>query len=105
MYTRLFLNRTKNKYKEILNIALNETRLLVERNPEMGIYKVIYDQLTDIKDNIIIKNKIFTENEIFNKYTLGAIAVKNFDIEHDEYGQKLSDIFGGAVDYHQMPEE
>lgn len=29
---------------------------------------------------------------------------KNFDLETDKYGQKLSDIFGGTFDYYLMPE-
>lgn len=103
MYTRLFLNRTKKRYEEILNIAVDETLLLAEKNPDINIYRVIYNQLIDIKDNIIIKKTVFTEDEIFKRYNLGAIAVKNFDIEYDEYGQKLSDVFGGSIDYHQMP--
>ncbi|MDI1257331.1 MAG: immunity protein Tsi6 family protein [Flavobacterium sp.] len=105
MYTRLYLNRTKKKYRETLEMALAETLFLTQRTPSMTMYKVIYDQLVDIKENIILKNVVFTEDEIFGRYNLGAIAVKNFEVEEDEYAQKLSDVFGGSIDYYQMPEE
>ncbi|WP_185145395.1 hypothetical protein [Apibacter muscae] len=44
-----------------------------------------------------------TENEIYNRYNFGAIAAKNFNLDIDEYAQKLSDVFGGLFDYYTMP--
>ncbi len=104
MYTRLFLDRTKSKYNKIIAEAILETKALMEKFPEISMYKSIYDQIVDIQDQIIIKKIIFTEAEIFDRYSLGSIAVKNFDIENDEFAQKLSDIFGGSIDYSTMSE-
>lgn len=43
--------------------------------------------------------------ELYRKYSLGLIAVKNFDEATDEYAQKLIDSYGGAFDYYDMVEE
>ena len=51
------------------------------------------------------KNKIFSRFELYRRYSLGNIAVKNFDEESDEYSQKLIDSYGGAFDYYKMQEE
>lgn len=105
MYTRLNKNRTKKYYREIINIVTEETNILKKMSPDIRIYLSIYNQLIDIQDKIIVNSIVFSEEELYNRYTLGAIAVKNFDLDNDEYAQKLSDSFGGTFDYYQMPEE
>jgi hypothetical protein len=104
MYQRLHLNRTKAKYRQIVEETLVQTKASLERFPLIGMYKSIYNQIVDIKENIIDKNIRFSEDDMQQRYTLGAIAVKNFDLEHEEYGQRLSDIFGGADEYFDSPE-
>jgi hypothetical protein len=51
-----------------------------------------------------MKVYILIRKQITERYTLGAIAVKNFD-ESDEIYQRLCDIFGGAIVYHELPDE
>lgn len=105
MYKRLFLERTQTKYNKTIEEVILESKLLVKKFPEITMYESIYNQVLDIKMQIITNKMIFTELEISNKYNLGAIAVKNFDLENEEFAQKLSDIFGGSIDYHTMPKE
>ncbi|WP_312076431.1 immunity protein Tsi6 family protein [Chryseobacterium sp.] len=104
MYTRLDNNRTKKYYREIINSALLETEKLLKMSPEIIIYQSIYNQLADINEKIIKNHIIFSEDELYNRYSLGALAVKNFDLDNDEYAQKLSDSFGGTFDYNEMKE-
>lgn len=105
MYTRLHTKRTKKYYREIVDLAIEETKNLMEMSPKVGIYFSIYNQLVDIRQNIIVENKVFTKFDLYKRYSLGMIAVKNFDGNTDEYAQKLIDSYGGAFDYDKMPEE
>ena len=105
MYTRLNNRRTKKYYREVVNLAIKETRDLIAMSPKIVMYHSIYNQLIDIKLNIIEKNTIFSRFELYRRYSLGNIAVKNFDEESDEYSQKLIDSYGGAFDYYKMQEE
>lgn len=91
MYTRLSHKRTKKYYREI--------------SPEIAMYRSILNQLIDIKHTIIEQCKVFSVMELYRKYSLGLIAVKNFDEATDEYAQKLIDSYGGAFDYYDMVEE
>lgn len=105
MYTRLHTKRTKKYYREIVDLAIEETKNLMEMSPKVAIYLSIYNQLVDIKQNIIEENKVFSRFELYKRYSLGMIAVKNFDENADEYAQKLIDSYGGTFDYNKMPEE
>jgi len=105
MYTRLNNNRTKEYYREILNQAISKTEELLKMSPQIQIYHSIYSQLVNILEEVVKNNVVFSEKELYEKYSLGAIAAKNFDLEHDEYAQKLSDSFGGIFDYDKMPEK
>ena len=104
MYTRLHTKRTKKYYREIVNLAIEETKNLMEMSPKVAIYASIYNQLVDIKQNIIEENKVFSRFELYKRYSLGMIAVKNFDENADEYAQNLIDIYGGTFYYNKMPE-
>ncbi len=97
--------RTKTYHREIVNLAIEETKNLMEMSPKVAIYASIYNQLVDIKQNIIEENKVFSRFELYKRYSLGMIAVKNFDENADEYAQKLIDSYGGTFDYNKMPEE
>ena len=55
MYTRLNNRRTKKYYREVVNLAIKETRDLIAMSPEIVMYHSIYNQLIDIKLNIIEK--------------------------------------------------
>ena len=96
-------NRTQARYNQILNETLDMTKDLMTRFPEISMYNVIYDQIVDIKKNVIESGKRLTEDEIYKRYNLGSIAVHNFDTDHDEYGIRLTDVFGGCFDYHEVP--
>ena len=58
MYTRLHTKRTKNYYSEIVDLAIEETKNLMEMSPKVAIYASIYNQLVDIKQNIIEENEV-----------------------------------------------
>lgn len=105
MYTRLSHKRTKKYYREIVDLAIEETQKLLEISPEIAMYRSILNQLIDIKHTIIEQCKVFAVMELYRKYSLGLIAVKNFDETTDEYAQKLIDSYGGAFDYYDMVEE
>jgi len=96
MYTRLSKIMTKEYYRQILKSVIVETKMYCEKSPDIAIYLTIYEQLLDLQQNII------TKREIEDKYTFGVIAARNFD-DDDEYGQKLMDLNGGALDYNKMP--
>ena len=51
MYIRLHKKRTKKYYREIVDLAIEETKNLMEMSPKVGIYLSIYNQLVDIKQN------------------------------------------------------
>ena len=89
MYTHLSHKRTKKYYREIVDLAIEETQKLLEISPEIAIEQC----------------KVFSVMELYRKYSLGLIAVKNFDEATDEYAQKLIDSYGGAFDYYDMVEE
>ena len=105
MYKRLDFDNTKKYYQKIVKETLEQTKELAARFPDIPMYQSIYNQIKDIQENLIDKRVYFSENQIFKRYSLGAIAVKNFDLRHEEYAQRLSDIFGGAIEYPEMPEE
>ena len=68
MYTRLHTKRTKKYYREIVNLAIEETKNLMEMSPKVAIYASIYNQLVDIKQNIIEENKVFSRFELYEKF-------------------------------------
>ena len=104
MYTRLSHKRTKKYYREIVDLAIEETQKLLEISPEIVMYRSILNQLIDIKHTIIEQCKVFSVMDLYRKYSLGLIAVKNFD-EATEYAQKLVDPYLSACYYYAMVEE
>ncbi|MBL4746853.1 MAG: hypothetical protein JKY08_10850 [Flavobacteriaceae bacterium] len=96
--------KTKKEYIILLNELLKETKDLTNRFPSLSIYLSIENQIIDIID-IIEKKQRLSDNDIYKRYTLGAIAVKNFDSKKEIYGRKLEDIFGALFEYWNMPEE
>jgi len=94
---------TKTEYRELLDNLKEETKKLVDKFPEITIYKSIYNQIIDIIKRINNK-EILSEQEIYQQYSIGAIAVKNFDCDKDIYGRKLQDAFGALFEYWNLPE-
>lgn len=103
MYKRLKTQCTKKYYVQILNETIGLVSPLVN-NDESGFYLNIYSQLIDIKKNVVVEHKFTNWEDINDRYSLGAIATRNFD-EDDELRNRLCDVFGGAIKYDSMPEE
>jgi len=91
----------KKNHKRILNVSIEDTKKMIEKFPEITIYKVIYDQLQSIKERIN-NNEVLTQEEIFNKYNFGAIAAKNFD--ESDYGNNLMFLYGLSYKYLNLPD-
>ncbi len=103
MYQRLSEHKTKFYYKKILKDTIVIVADSLEQEPDVLIQN-IHDQLVDIQKNIV-DNGLYSDWELINeRYTLGAIAVKNYD-EDDEMYQRLCDIYGGAILYSELPDE
>ena len=103
MYQRLSEHKTKFYYKKILKDTIVIVADSLEQEPDVLIQN-IHDQLVDIQKNIV-DNGLYSDWEQINeRYTLGAIAVKNYD-EDDEMYQRLCDIYGGAILYSELPDE
>ena len=100
MYIRLSTRRTKAYYQEIMAQAMAETDHLRKMSPEVALYEVIYAQLMDLKEQVIDRGMVIPRSVLYKRYSLGTIAVKNFDEEHDPYAQRLCDCYGGALGKH-----
>lgn len=102
MYKPLIENETKRYYRNLLD----ETTTIVWRlykETNSPLYLIIRNQLLDIKENITEKQMSFDEDEIDERYSLGAIATNNFE-EGDEIYERLCDILLGAIDYRNYDE-
>lgn len=103
MYKRLSENETKSNYR----LILCETLALIEKQKEgmpISLCEDIYEQLLDIKESVIDRQIYTSEDDIDERYTLGGIAVKDFD-DGDEMQERLCDIFGGASEYNLYPDD
>ena len=78
MYTRLSHKRTKKYYREIVDLAIEETQKLLEISPEIAMYRSILNQLIDIKHTIIEQCKVFFCDGLYRKYSLGLICSEEF---------------------------
>ena len=103
MYTTLSNNRTKAYYREILDSTLEiaEKQLTNNENP---LWISIVNQIKDIKENVVNTQSITYWEDIYDRYSLGRIALDYFD-DDDEMQDRLCDIFGGAVHYSELPDE
>lgn len=107
MNTRLSQKLSKSYYREILNKALDQAKVEYESSPNISLNESIYRQLVDIKQSVIVKTQIFTEEESRNRYSLGVLVVRNFDgyLDSDwDYPKMLIDIAAGVSRYPKMPE-
>ncbi len=93
------LRESIKDYKEIVEIKLLESYNLMKRFPDISLYESIYNQVKSLKETVIEKNIILSKDYVFKHYSLGAIAVKNFDSEHDLFAEKMMYIFGLSYKY------
>lgn len=103
MYQRLSNNKTKAYYKQLLGETIALVSDLLQNESDI-LTQNIFDQLNDIQKNVVNEGLYSGWEEINERYTLGAIAVKNYEEEEEMY-QRLCDIFGGAIVYHELPDE
>lgn len=95
--------------KQDYNKLLSRTKGIVQRKIDSGLYSDntlwnnILLQIDDIKTNIVDSDQIFDWTEIYNRYSLGKIAIQCFK-EDDEMYQLLTKIFFGAVHYQELQE-
>lgn len=97
---RLPENVTKAEYQQFLYETIEIFRIQ-SKNEDDELSRTILDQLLDIKENVVDLGVLTEWDEINERYTLGGLAVKNFE-ENDELGQRLRDVFWGALEYNEM---
>ena len=103
MYTTLSDNKNKQHYKKIVD----DTLLIAEKRlEERNIYpwNSIENQLKDIQAMVIEQYSFSDWEEVYDRYTLGTLAVQEFP-EGDEMQSRLCDIFWGAVHYQELEEK
>ena len=93
-------NATKAEYQQLLNETIDIFRLQ-SKNENDELSRIILEQLLDIKENVVNLGVLTELDEINERYTLGGLAVNNFE-EEDELGQRLRDVFWGALEYEEM---
>lgn len=100
MYKRLATEKTRQYYNKILmrTLFLSEERLLKEQSV---LWNSIVNQLRDIKVMIVEKQVLSDWEDVYERYTIGTIAVREFP-ENDEMQARLSDIFWGAVHFKEL---
>jgi len=97
---RLPENTTKAEYQRFLNETIEMFRLK-STNGYDELSRIILNQLLDIKENVVDLEVLTEWDEINERYTLGGLAVNNYE-EEDELGQRIKDVLGGALEYKEM---
>lgn len=93
-------NYSKTEYIQFLNETI-EIFCLQCNNEEDIISQNILEQLLDIKENVIELGVLTEWDDINERYTLGGLAIKNFE-EDDVLGQRIQNVFCGALNYHNL---
>lgn len=93
-------NYSKTEYIQFLNETI-EIFCLQCNDEEDIISQNILEQLLDIKENVIELGVLTEWDDINERYTLGGLAIKNFE-EDDELGQRIQNVFFGALNYHNL---
>ena len=93
--------KSKVEFNELLDQTIFETKELKDKFPKILMYKNLYDQLLSLKSELHSHNAL-SKAYIYEKYTIGAIATKNFDFENEIYAQKLIRIFGTSLRYYEL---
>lgn len=103
MYISLINNKTKAYYRQIVDstLAIAEDHVKESESP---LWISIVNQIKDIKENVVETQSITDWEDIYDRYSLGRIALEYFE-EDDEMYQRLCDIFGGAVHYNELHDE
>lgn len=104
MYERLTNNSTKQGYRQLLldTYSIVEKRIETSSsNDELMLWQDIIYQINDIRVFVTAQNCSRDWKEIYQRYSIGRIAVQCFD-ENDEMNHRLSDIFYGAVHYREF---
>lgn len=104
MYYPLSANPTKEEYSNLLHETILYLNTLKNSGIDDYLYDLIIAQLIDIKEKVVIKRELIDEDEINERYSIGGIAIKNFE-EGSEMRERLCDIFSGAMDFAFLPEK
>lgn len=94
---------TKRNYSIFLNATIRMFGDIVQATDDY-LYKTIYDQLIDIKKNVVETATLKDYDAINERYNLGGLAIKNFD-DDDELRIILTTVFKGALYYSELPEK
>lgn len=93
-------NLTKAEYRQLLDETIEIFRIQ-SKNEDDELSRIILNQLLDLKENVVNLGVLTEWDEINERYTLGGLAIKNFE-EDDELGQRLKEVFWGALEYEEM---
>ena len=92
--------RTQKTYDRLCDETLAYFRTLAGQYPQITMYQSICNQIVMIRQDLAAKGSLDPVKD-FQKYSLGAIAAKNFD--DDKYGRTLASIDAMAFIYRDMP--
>ena len=92
--------RTQKAYDRLCDETLTYFRTLAGQYPQITMYQSICNQIVMIRQDLAAKGSLDPVKD-FQKYSLGAIAAKNFD--DDKYGRTLASIDAMAFIYRDMP--
>lgn len=102
-YLKEFSNReSKRNYR----FFLDETIHIVDgiaKQSDSQLFKIISNQLYDIKENVVETGRLTDWTDIDDRYTIGSLAVQNFD-DNDPMKDRIQTIFYGAIEYVNLPE-
>ena len=92
--------RTQKAYDRLCDETLAYFRTLAGQYPQITMYQSICNQIVMIRQDLAVRGGLDPVKD-FQKYSLGAIAAKNFD--DDKYGRTLASIDAMAFIYRDMP--
>lgn len=102
-YLSEFSNReSKRNYSFFLDETINMVGDIVKQS-DSQLFKIILSQLYDIKENVVRTGKLTDWTDIDDRYTIGSLAVQNFD-DNDPMKDRIKTIFYGAIEYADLPE-
>lgn len=92
---------TKEQYCFIVDETIG---MLENMRQYSAAYEEIYDQLVDLKKNVIEEQTLVEPDDIDDRYSFGGIAVKSFK-EGDEIRELLCDILWGTLHFQELNDE
>jgi hypothetical protein len=95
--------KTQKEYDQLCDETMAYFKKKMNDYPQITMYKSIYVQIWMIKKDLS-ENVRLDRVKDFQKYSLGAIAAKNFD-EGDVYGDAIGTIDAMAFIYFYMPKD